>query len=234
LRLSNLIALGRLQTAVAAVVPADKKGDRGMKLYDYPQCPFGQKVRIVLAEKDLSYEMAFVDLRKGEQKRPEFLRLNPFGKVPVLVDEEVVVYDSTIINEYLEDEYPHPPLLPQDSAMRARARLLEDYADLAFTLPVGVLMAEVRKPEGERDTERVRRTREEVERALSFLNTSLGEHAFLAGDFSVADAAFAPRLMVLQAVGIELKPQWEPLKRWIERLAERPSIRNLEGLEGWR
>jgi RNA polymerase-associated protein len=205
-----------------------------MKLYDYPQCPFSQKVRIVLAEKELSYEKVNVDLRKGEQKRPEFLRLNPFGKVPVLADDEVVVYDSTVINEYLEDEYPHPPLLPDDSALRARARSFEDYADIAFTLPVGVLMAEVRKPEAERDVERVRKSREEIERALAHLNANLGEHAFLAGEFSVADAAFAPRLMVLQAVGIEIKAQWEPLRRWIDRLAERPSIQKLDGLEGWR
>ena len=205
-----------------------------MKLYDYPQCPFSQKVRIVLAEKELSYEKINVDLRKGEQKRPEFLRLNPFGKVPVLVDDEVVVYDSTTINEYLEDEYPLPHLLPEDSALRARARTFEDYADIAFTLPVGVLMAEVRKPEAERDAERVRKAREEVERVLAYLNGVLGEHAFLAGEFSVADAAFAPRLMVLQAVGIEIKPQWEPLRSWIERLAARPSIQKLEGLEGWR
>jgi len=205
-----------------------------MKLYDYPQCPFGQKVRIVLAEKELSYEMIHVDLRKGEQKKPEFLKLNPFGKVPVLVDEEIVVYDSTVINEYLEDEYPHPALLPAESAARARARSLEDYADIAFILPLGVLMNEVRKPEAERDAERVRRSREEIERALAFLNGQLGESPFLAGDFSVADAAFAPRLMVLKAVGIELKPQWEPLRRWIERLAERPSVPKLEGLEGWR
>lgn len=205
-----------------------------MKLYDYPQCPFSQKVRIVLAEKELSYEKINVDLRKGEQKRPEFLRLNPFGKVPVLVDDEVVVYDSTVINEYLEDEYPHPHLLPEDSAARARVRSLEDYADIAFTLPVGVLMAEIRKPEAERDDERVRKSREEVERILAYLNGYLGEQAYLAGEFSVADAAFAPRLMVLQAVGVEIKPQWEPLRRWIDRLAARPSIQKLEGLEGWR
>jgi glutathione S-transferase len=205
-----------------------------MKLYDYPQCPFGQKVRIVLAEKDLSYELVNVDLRRGEQKRPEFLRMNPFGKVPVLVDEEFVIYDSTVINEYLEDEYPHPRLLPEDSQGRGRARSLEDYADLAFILPVGVLMNEVRKPEAERDTERMRKGREEIERALAHLNSQLGEQRFLAGEFSVADAAFAPRLMVLRALGIELKPQWEPLKRWIDRLAERPSVQKLEGLEGWR
>jgi len=109
-----------------------------LKLYDYPDCPFCQKVRVVLAEKDLEYEKIFVDLRRQEQKTPEFLRLNPYGKVPVLVDEDEVIYDSTIINEYLEDEYPLPHLLPEDSQARARGRLLEDYChDAPRTDPQG-------------------------------------------------------------------------------------------------
>src|ERR1700687_6035589 len=88
-----------------------------MKLYDYADCPFAQKVRVVLAEKELEYEKIFVDLRTGEHRQnAEFLKLNPYGKVPVLIDDEIVVYDSTIINEYLEDEYPHPALMPADSA----------------------------------------------------------------------------------------------------------------------
>src|SRR5947199_1868069 len=82
-----------------------------LKLYDYPDCPFCQKVRVVLAEKDLEYEKIFVDFRRQEQKTPEFLRLNPYGKVPVLIDEDEVIYDSTIINEYMEDEYLMPYLL---------------------------------------------------------------------------------------------------------------------------
>jgi len=122
-----------------------------LKLYDSAECPFCQKTRIVLAEKDLSFETIPVDLKAGEQKRPEFLKLNPFGKVPVLIDDEVIVYDSTIINEYLEDEYPHPQLMPQDSAARARVRTLEDYADNAFLVVTGQIMHELRKPEAERD-----------------------------------------------------------------------------------
>ena len=62
-----------------------------LKLYNYPDCPFCQKVRVVLAEKDLEYEKVLVDLRKQDQKAPEFLQLNPYGKVPVLVDEDTVV-----------------------------------------------------------------------------------------------------------------------------------------------
>src|SRR5216110_1174081 len=103
-----------------------------LKLYDYPDCPFCQKVRVMLAEKDLEYEKIFVDLLKQEQKSPDFLRLNPYGKVPVLVDEDEVIYDSTIINEYLEDEYPLPRMMPEDSQGRARVRLLEDYCDNSF------------------------------------------------------------------------------------------------------
>ena len=89
----------------------------------------------MLAEKSLSYELVEVDLAKGEQRRPEFLRLNPYGKVPVLIDEDTVVYDSTIINEYLDDEYPDPRVLPriESSSLRARARLFEDFADNSFT-----------------------------------------------------------------------------------------------------
>jgi len=85
-----------------------------LKLYDYPDCPYGQKVRVVLAEKELEYETVLVDLRKQEQRTPEFLRLNPLGKVPVLVDDDEVICDSTIINEYLEDEYPSTRLMPED------------------------------------------------------------------------------------------------------------------------
>jgi len=106
-----------------------------LKLYNYPDCPFCQKVRVVLAEKDLEYEKTLVDLRKQDQKAPEFLQLNPYGKVPVLVDEDTVVYDSTIINEYLDEEYPLPPLMPEDSQGKAQVRTLEDYCDNSFIPP---------------------------------------------------------------------------------------------------
>src|SRR5881296_3208692 len=155
-----------------------------LKLYDYPDCPFCQKVRVVLAEKDLEYEKIFVDLRKQEQKLPDFLRLNPYGKVPVLVDEDEVIYDSTIIDEYLEEEYPLP------------RRMLEDHCDNSFIPPTTMLLAHVRKTEGERDPQRVDQAREELRRALYFLRDRLGGQNFLCGgEFTLADASFAPRIM---------------------------------------
>ena len=165
-----------------------------IRLYDFPQSPYCQKVRLVLAEKDLSYEKTFVDLMKNEQKSPEFLRLNPYGKVPVLIDDGEAIYDSTVINEYLEDEYPHPPLMPEASGERARVRMFEDFADNSFTAQGGLLAAELRKPAEQVDQERVQRYRADLVRVLEFLERQLEGKDYVAGDFSLADLAFIPRI----------------------------------------
>jgi glutathione S-transferase len=203
-----------------------------MKLYDFLPCPFGQKVRIVLAEKGLSYELIQIDLAQGEQRRPDFLRLNPFGRVPVLVDEDTTIYDSTIIAEYLEDEYPEPPLLPVigASALRARARIWEDFADASFTPQVGQLMAEMSKSEGERDGGRIQRLHQSVDRMLNFLNHELQGQEYLASQFSVADIGFVPRLLVLNELGLDPALNRANVEAWLQRMLERPSIRNLEGV----
>jgi glutathione S-transferase len=199
-----------------------------LKLYDYPDCPFCQKVRVVLAEKDLEYEKIFVDLRKQEQKLPDFLRLNPYGKVPVLVDEDEVIYDSTIINEYLEDEYPLPRLMPEDSGGRGRVRMLEDYCDNSFIPPTTMLLAQLRKADAERDMQRVEQAREELRRALYYLRDRLQGQEFLVGkEFTLADASYAPRIMVLGRLGVELEPALAPVQAWIDRIRIRPSVRSL-------
>jgi glutathione S-transferase len=201
-----------------------------MKLYDYPDCPFAQKVRVVLAEKELEYETVFVDLRTGEHRQnAEFLRLNPYGKVPILVDEEVVVYDSTIINEYLEDEYPHPHLMPEDSAGRARVRTLEDYCDNSFLPSAGFVQAELSKPAAEQDGERLQRYRNELVRGLKRLEGFLSGKEYLAGQFSLADVAFVPALLILPRLGVDVDPALRSVTAWIVRLKQRPSVKALEG-----
>jgi glutathione S-transferase len=203
-----------------------------IKLYDFLPCPFGQKVRIALAEKGLTYDLVQVDITKGENRHPDFFRLNPFGRVPVLVDEDTTIYDSTIINEYLDDEYPEPPILPPvgSSALRARARRLEDFADTSFTPQVGQLMAELGKPDAERNAERLQRLNQAVERVLDYLNQELAGQQFLATDFSVAEIAFIPRLLVLPNLGIEAGTNRPNIDGWIKRLLERPSLGNLQGV----
>jgi glutathione S-transferase len=201
-----------------------------MKLYDYPDCPFAQKVRVVLAEKELEYEKVFVDLRTGEHRQnAEFLKLNPYGRVPVLIDDEVVVYDSTIINEYLEEEYPHPSLMPEDSNGRARVRTLEDYCDNSFLPSAGFVQAELSKPQAEQDGERLQRYRNELSRGLKRLESFLGGKEFLVeGQFSLADIAFVPALLILPRLGVDVEPNLRGVAAWINRLKQRPSIKILE------
>lgn len=201
-----------------------------MKLYDYPDCPFAQKVRVVLAEKELEYEKVFVDLRTGEHRQnAEFLKLNPYGKVPVLIDDEVVVYDSTIINEYLEDEYPHPALMPEDSGLRARVRTLEDYCDNSFLPSAGFVQAELSKPQAEQDAERLQRYRTELTRGLKRLEAFLGGKEYLVGDFSLADVSFVPAILILPRLGVDVDPNLRGVTAWANRLKARPSVKILEG-----
>jgi glutathione S-transferase len=195
-------------------------------LYDYPDCPFSQKVRVVLAEKDLESERKPVDLRRNEQRTAEFLKLNPYGKVPVLIDDDVVIYDSTIINEYLEEEYPNPPLMPGDSAGRARVRMLEDLADNLFIPRVDIVLAEVHKPEAERDAEKIRKYEGEIAQLLKRLEPMLAQ-PFLVGEFSLADIAFVPRVLILGQLGVELDPSLHQVSAWMARLRERSSVRSL-------
>lgn len=198
-----------------------------MKLYHHPDCPYSQKVRVVLAEKDLEFEEVVVNLHAGEQKSTEFLKLNPYGRVPVLVDEDIVVYDSTIINEYLEDEYPEPRLMPEDSAGRARVRLFEDYCDTSFIPPTMVVLAEMYKPEDQRDDELLQRYRTEIARVVARLDRQLEGNDYLVGAYSLADTAFVPRILVLNQLGIEIDSRLHNVPGWIARLRQRESIRRL-------
>ncbi len=196
-----------------------------MILYDSRDCPYGMKVRIVLAEKELDHTVREVDLSSGQHRQAEFLKLNPFGKVPVLVDDDLVVYDSTIINEYLDDEYPAPGLRPaEDSGLRARMRLLEDYADVAFTMPALAIRRELAKDPQDRDDARLQTARDVVQKGLAMLDRELHGREYLIDTFSLADVAFAPTALQLDALGVRVEASHTALKAWINRLASRPSI----------
>ena len=111
-------------------------------LYYTPRSPYARKVRIVLAEKTLSCELVETNIK---QKSPEFLRLNPIGKVPVFVDENgLIFWDSTLIVDYLDETYPNPPIYPSGQLERLRCRQGEELAD-SMTDQIVALSYEVRK-----------------------------------------------------------------------------------------
>src|SRR3990170_5927988 len=114
-----------------------------MILYSGPLSLFSRKVEIVLAEKNLAFERVLVPFSQTKgyaPKHPVVLAANPKGQVPVLVDGDVTLYDSTVIAEYLEDKYPSPSLFPREPEARARCRLLELEADEVLLVPVRTLL----------------------------------------------------------------------------------------------
>ncbi len=195
-----------------------------MKLYHFSASTNSRKVRILLIEKGLEFERINVDLTKREQKNPEYLKIHPFGQVPALDDEGFILYDSTIINEYLEDEYPHPPLLPNDSEGRARARLMEDFRDIHFTPSFVEIIHEIRKPEAERDQKVIQNAKGIITQCFDRIERELEGREYLAGTFSLADISYMPNIALLERLEIPVDPKYKNMRAWIDRLKARPSF----------
>ena len=198
---------------------------RPIQLYESPASPNSQRVKMVLVEKNLAYEAIPVDLRKGEQKKPDFLKLNPYGKVPVIVDGATVVYESLIINEYLEEKYPEPPLMPRDPAKRAKIRILIDYGMAHFDSPYQKLRQELMKDAKERNQEVIDGAKKDLKNLLQRFEREIGDQLYLAGEFSLLDADLIPRFMRLEGFGVLPDPALPQLGKWLERTKQRPSVR---------
>jgi glutathione S-transferase len=196
-----------------------------IKLYTFPPSTNSRKVRIALLEKGLEFERITVDLTKREQKSPEYLQIHPYGQIPALDDEGFVLYDSTIINEYLEDEYPFPALMPKDSEGRARVRMLEDFRDGHFNPSFVHIIQESRKPEDERDSARIDNAKAEITKAFDRIEKELKTNDYLVGEFSLADVAFMSNIELLDRFGIPVDAAKYPKTvAWIARLKARPSF----------
>jgi glutathione S-transferase len=199
-----------------------------MKLYSGPLSLFTAKVRIALAEKGLDCELVSVPFSRKSgysPKHPEVLRLNPKAQVPVLVDGDLSLYDSTIILEYLEDRYPDPPLLPRDPVERARCRQAEAASDEIFFPHVWALIDEVfYKPEGERDASRIATARTAIAETYRRLDAGLADREFLCRQFSVADIAYFLTTMFATNLGAGSDPSLPSFGAWLGRMAARPSV----------
>jgi glutathione S-transferase len=182
------------------------------------------RVKIALAEKGLPWSGIRVRLANREQKLPDFLKLNPYGKIPVLVEDGKVLFESCIINEYLDEKYPIPALMPKDPYLRGCGRILIDYAINYAHAPYWDLRAEMRKPEAERDHKLADEKRQSLRALLEYLESALGERAFFLGDLSLADIAIVPRLLRSETYGALPAPSLPRLGAWLERMKTRPSV----------
>jgi len=196
-----------------------------LKLYDFESSPNCQRVKVVLAEKNLPYEIVPIDLRKQEQKTPEYLKLNPYGKVPVLTDDTTVLYESLVINEYLEEKYPNPPLMPKDLGRKAKARILVDYGMAHFDSPYQKLRMELTKDPKEQNQQVIDSAKSDLKKLLQRFENEIGDQQYLMGDFSLVDADLIPRFTRLEGFGILPDPSLPRLGKYMERMKARPSVK---------
>jgi glutathione S-transferase len=206
-----------------------------MQLYSGPLSLFTGKVRIALDEKGIAYEKITVPFsreRGYDPKPPEVVRINPKGQVPVLVDEGLALYDSTVILEYLEDRYPDPPLYPRDVRERARCRQLEAAADEIFFPFVLELIQEVfYKPERSRDAARVARAIEQIGGVYDRLERELEGREHLCGAFTVADIGWFLTTGFATNLGGAPRASHRNVAAWLARVGARASVRReQEGL----
>jgi glutathione S-transferase len=182
------------------------------------------RVKIALAEKGLAWEGVTVSLARKEQKSAEHLKRNPYGKIPVIDDDGKILFESCIINEYLDEKYPNPPLMPKDPYVRGRGRILVDYALNYLHEPYWALRGEMLKKESERNSAVIDEKRQTLRNLLRYLEEALGDKPYFLGDFSLTDIAVIPRFLRMEAYGAMPAPTLPKLNQWLVRMKERPSV----------
>lgn len=187
-----------------------------MTLFAGSDCPNGHRVRLVLAEKGIT-SLDVVELRE-DQTDDDLAQLNPYHTLPTLVDRDLVLYDPRIIIEYLDERFPHPPLMPVDPVTRARYRLAlfrmeKDLYSLA--------------PEMHGTATQVRKSRARLKETLLSLASEFSPRPYVGEEFSLVDCTFAPILWRLDYYKIQLPPkQGKKLSDYAERLFKRPAFRS--------
>jgi len=188
-----------------------------MTLFSRPTCSHSHRVRLVLAEKSINIEIVNVE---GPKLPEDLLDLNPYHSVPTLVDRDLVLYDSRVIIEYLDERFPHPPLMPVDPVTRAQFRLAlfrieKDW----YTLAEQIEEAQERK----QSTKARKILREGL---LSSAEVFKAKTFFLSDEFSLVDCTIAPILWRLPFYGIELPSQAQPIIQYMDSVFSRNSFQD--------
>ncbi len=184
-----------------------------MTLYSDPTDPYCHRVRMVLAEKNITYEVEDIDPLNVPE---EVMELNPYGTLPTLVDRDLKLYESRIIMEYLDERFPHPPLLPVDPVSRSTSRLLMYRVETDWYRQLDIVMS------GKKEAAKARK---ELRESLISTAPVFGARPFFMSDeFSLVDCAIAPLLWRLPEMGIEIPASAKGLHEYSKRLFEKESF----------
>lgn len=186
-----------------------------MTLFSSPDSVYSHRARIVLAEKDIQAVIQQVD---GGQEAEDLYDLNPYGSLPTLVDRDLALYDSRVIVEYLDERFPHPPMMPVDPVSRAHARLALYRVETDWYTLLGDLES------GEKSRRDKARTalRDSISAAADVF---AARPFFLSEEFSMADAWIAPILWRLPHWGVKLPKQAAAVEAYAERIFAREGFR---------
>ena len=185
-----------------------------MTLYSGTTCPFSHRCRIVLFEKGMDFTIIDVDMTNP----PEDLAvMNPYNETPVLVERDLVLHEANIINEYIDERFPHPQLMPADPVMRARARLFLFRFEQELFSHIEEIETGPQKA--------AEKARLLIRDSLVQLTPIFTKHKYILGEeFSMLDVAVAPLLWRLDHYGIVVPKQAAPLLKYAERLFSRPAF----------
>lgn len=186
-----------------------------MTLYSGAVDIFSHRVRIVLAEKGVSYEVVNVEPRS---KPEDLLELNPYGTVPTLVDRELALYEPNIITEYLDERFPHPPLMPVYPVARAKARLIIFRFDKEWN-PL------IRKIESDKTADARAAGKELASYVIQLIPAFNASPYFMGDDFTLVDCCIAPVLWRLPSWGITFTPaETKAINKYTSRVFQRDSF----------
>ena len=198
----------------------------GMTLFSDPHCAQSHRTRIVLAEKDITVDVVQID---PNNKPEDLLDVNPYNSVPTLIDRDLVLYDARVIMEYLDERFPHPPLMPVDPVSRSKSRLALYHIEKDWYVPLHAISSD--NPE---IAENAKKNLQES--LLSTVEVFSAKPYFLSDEFSIVDCSIAPILWRLPSFGIKLGASAKPILDYAERVFDRPSFRSSlseEEVEMW-
>ncbi len=188
-----------------------------MNLFSGPTCIHSHRTRIVLAEKNINIDISTV---RGPELPEDLMDVNPYHTLPTLIDRDLVLYDSRVIIEYLDERFPHPPLMPVDPVLRAQFRMAlyrieSDWYSLVEDFEAESESKLAMKPK--------RMLRESILAAIDLFSV---KSYFISDDFSLVDCTIAPILWRLPVYGIDLGSNIRALDKYMDRVFERPSFQS--------
>jgi len=198
-----------------------------LELYAFPLSGNSRKAALTLEEVGAEYEYHSIDLMQGGQKQPDYLAINPNGKVPTLRDGDHLLWESSAIMLYLAEKFPTAGLIPTDSVQRSKLYQWLIWQPGTYNPPISALGQLLLTPNEQQNPNLIKQLHETIRKNSEIIETQLGEGSFLLGDFSLADIVMLPHLNAAVERKVELSAN---MQAYLERLQSRPSWKKVSSM----